>query len=100
MLAPFAGDFTNSTFGMVSVRIEDGALAMVLEATGAKLKLDPWNGEIFTAALVPEGRFVAVAANLGPKPLGFVQFQMDQAGKLNLLEFTIEDGQAYLFKRE
>jgi len=50
--------------------------------------------------LAPEGRFAAVAANLGPKPLGFVQFQMGQTGKLDLFRFVIEDGQEYLFQRE
>jgi hypothetical protein len=41
-----------------------------------------------------------MAANLGPKPLGFVQFQMDQTGKLDRFSFVIEDGQEYLFQRQ
>ena len=64
------------------------------------MKLEPWDGEIFTVALMPEGRFAAMAANFGPKPLGFVQFQMDQTGKFDHFSFSIEDGQAYLFQRE
>jgi len=50
--------------------------------------------------VAPEGRFAAVAANLGPKPLGFVQFQVGQTGKLDLFRFVIEDGQEYLLQRE
>jgi hypothetical protein len=41
-----------------------------------------------------------VADILGPLPLGFVQFQMDEEGKLNLLRLSFEDGQAYDFRRE
>ena len=43
-------------------------------ATGAELKLEPWDGDIFTARLAPTGRFAPVAENCGPLPLGFVQF--------------------------
>jgi CubicO group peptidase (beta-lactamase class C family) len=99
-LGPLAGDFSSPTFGRVSVKEEGSALAVEFHATGAKMKLEPWDGEIFAAKLVPEGRFAAISANIGPKPLGFVQFQMDQTGKLNLIRFAIEDGQAYLFQRE
>ena len=31
---------------------------------------------------------------------GFAQFQTDKDGKLNLLRLSIEDGQAYEFRRE
>ena len=41
-----------------------------------------------------------MAANFGPKPLGFVQFQADLTGEFDQFSFTIEDGQTYLFKRE
>jgi len=50
--------------------------------------------------LVPEGRFAAIAANLGPGPLGFVQYQIGGAGKLDLLHFWMADGQAYDFRRQ
>jgi hypothetical protein len=73
---------------------------MQLRATGAKLKLEPWDGEVFTAKLLPIGRFAAVAADLGPLPDGFVQFQIDKDAKLNLLRLSFDDGQAYEFKRE
>jgi CubicO group peptidase (beta-lactamase class C family) len=99
-LASLAGDFANPIFGRASVEEEGGAVTVAFEATGAKLKLSPWDGEIFTVSLVPEGRFAAMAANFGPKPLGFVQFQMDLTGKFDQFTFTVEDGQAYLFERE
>jgi hypothetical protein len=69
-------------------------------ATGAALKLDPWDGEIFTATLVPNGPFAAFAENLGPEPAAFAQFQMDATGKLNVLRLTTSDGQSYEFRRE
>jgi CubicO group peptidase (beta-lactamase class C family) len=99
-VAPLAGDFTTPIICPVTVKEEGGALAVELKATGAKMRLEPWDGEIFTATLAPEGRFAAVAANLGPKPLGFVQFQMGQTGKLDRFSFVIEDGQEYLFQHQ
>jgi hypothetical protein len=71
-----------------------------IKASGAKLKLDPWDGDIFTAKLMPTGRFAAVVENEGPRPSGFVQFQIDKDGKLNLLRLSFDDGQAYEFRRE
>jgi hypothetical protein len=94
-LAPLAGSFVNHSIGKAAVTLDGDALVMEFPATGAKLKLEPWDGEIFTAALAPRGRFAAVTEDLGPLPQGFVQFQMDQEAKLNLLRFSSEDGQAY-----
>ena len=94
-LAPLAGNFANPSFGRAVVRLEGDALVMELQATGAGLQLEPWDGVVFTARLVPLGGFGAVAENLGPTPLGFVQFQIDKDGKLNLLRLSSEDGQAY-----
>jgi hypothetical protein len=71
-----------------------------IKVSGAKLKLDPWDGDIFTAKLMPTGRFAAVVENEGPQPSGFVQFQIDKNGKLNLLRLSFDDGQAYEFRRE
>jgi hypothetical protein len=50
--------------------------------------------------LVPNGRFAAVAKNLGDQPNGLAQFQADAAGKLAVLRITFDDGQAYEFRRE
>jgi hypothetical protein len=98
-LAPLSGAFANPAFGKVTVKQENGALAMTLQ-TGAEFKLEPWNGEIFTAQLAAKGSFTAAAEDQGPRPAGFVQFQMDKDGKLNVLRLSFDDGQAYDFRRE
>jgi hypothetical protein len=42
----------------------------------------------------------AIVANLGPKPLGFAQYQIDQGGQRNRLALMLnEGGQTYLFVR-
>ena len=41
-----------------------------------------------------------MAANLGPLPIAFAQFQNDKDGKPTTLRLTFADGQAYDFKRE
>ena len=99
-LAPLVGDFANPAFGEATVTEDAGGLALKLAGTGASLRLEPWDGGIFTVSLVPEGRFAAIAANLGPGPLGFVQYQIDTSGKLDLLHFSMADGQVYDFRRE
>ena len=98
-LAPLAGDFVNPAFGKVGLREDGGGLMVELAGTGARLRLDPWDGGVFTASLVAEGRFAAIAANIGPGPLGFVQYQIDAAGKLDQFRFSMADGQAYEFRR-
>jgi len=99
-LAPLAGAFANPSFGKAVLKPDADAAVLELEASGAQLKLEAWDGDIFTARLVPNGRFAAIAANLGPRPSGFVQFQMDKDGKLNLLRLSLDDGQAYEFRRQ
>jgi CubicO group peptidase (beta-lactamase class C family) len=99
-VAPLAGQFANPSFGKVAVTLASDALFMDLQATGARLKLEPWDGDIFTARLQPIGRFAAMVENLGPLPNGFVQFQIDKNAKLNLLRLSFDDGQAYEFNRE
>ncbi|MDF2998750.1 MAG: hypothetical protein K0R27_4387 [Xanthobacteraceae bacterium] len=98
-LAPLAGSFTNPAVGKTSVKQDGDGLAMEF-SNGAVLKLTPWNGEIFTATLAPNGQFDAMVQNLGPGPTAFVQFQMDPTGALNILRLTAPDGQSYEFKRE
>jgi CubicO group peptidase (beta-lactamase class C family) len=100
-LASLAGKFVSPGFGEAEVKADGNALIMDIEASGAKLKLDPWNGDVFVARLVPEGRFADLVENLGPNPLGFVQFEITADGKLDLLRFIYQDnGQSYEFKRE
>ena len=99
-LAPLAGNFVNPSFGEAAVAAEGDALVMEIQATGAKLKLEPWDGDVFTVKLMPLGRFAAIAENLGPLPIGFAQFQIDKEAKLNLLRLSYDDGQAYEFGRK
>ena len=86
--------------GKAMVAVEGDVLVMQLQATGAKLRLEPWDGEVFTAKLMPLGRFAAIVDDLGPLPNGFVQFQIDNDAKLNVLRLSLDDGQAYEFRRE
>ena len=98
-LPPLAGKFVNPSLGEAAVAPNGDALVMELQATGAKLKLAPWDGDIFLASLMPTGRFGAIVASIEP-PNGFAQFQMDKEGKLNLLRLSTQDGQAYEFRRK
>ncbi|MBM6595599.1 serine hydrolase [Microvirga pudoricolor] len=99
-LAPLAGTYANPSFGKVSLAVEGEGLTMELAATGAKLRLDPWNGDVFTVRIVPLGPYAAMAENLGPAPNAFVQFQIDGQGKLDTFRLSMDDGQAYTFGRE
>jgi hypothetical protein len=99
-LVPLVGTFSHPSMGKAMVAVEGDVLVMQLQATGAKLKLEPWDGEVFTAKLMPLGRFAAIVDDLGPLPNGFVQFQIDNDAKLNVLRLSLDDGQAYEFRRE
>ena len=99
-LAPLAGNFVNPSFGKAVLSVEGDALVMAIQETGAKLKLECWDGDVFTVKLMPLGKFAAIAEDLGPLPLGFAQFQIDKEAKLNLLRLSYDDGQAYEFQRE
>ena len=80
LLAPLAGNFANPAFGKAALRVDGGIAALEFAASGAKLRLDPWNGAVYTAMLAPEEKFAAMAANLGPLPIAFAQFQNDKDG--------------------
>jgi CubicO group peptidase (beta-lactamase class C family) len=99
-ITPFAGTFTNPSIGKATLSVEGDALVMSLDASGAKLRLAQWDGEVLTATPMPLGRFAAVAEDLGPLPYAFVQFQIDKVGRLNVLRLSFDDGQAYEFTRE
>jgi hypothetical protein len=99
-LAPLAGNFANPAFGKAALHMDRGTATLEFAATGAKLRLDPWNGAVYTAMLAPEEKFAAMVANLGPLPIAFAQFQNDKDGNPNTLRLTFSDGQAYDFKRE
>jgi len=73
---------------------------MTFETTGAAVKLEPWDGNVLTATYIRTGRFAAMADSLGPLPLAFVQLQMGQPGKQDLLRLTFPDDQSYDFVRK
>ena len=98
-LAPLAGSFKNASLGKVDVKQEGDTLALTF-SHGAVLKLDPWDGDVFTARLVPQGDFAALVDNLGPGPVAFAQFQIDGSGALDMLRLTANDGQSYVLTRE
>jgi hypothetical protein len=75
-------------------------MVLELQGLGSQLKLEPWDGDVFTVRIVPLGQFIAVAANAGPGPSGFVQMQIDKDGRLGVLRLSFDDGQAYDFRRE
>lgn len=98
-LAPLTGNFVNPSFGKAMLTLEGDALVIEFRATGAKFKLVPWDGDIFIATLMATGQFGPIV-DLDYMIKGFAQFQMDKDGKLNLLRLSIQDGQAYEFRRE
>jgi len=98
-LAPLAGKWINPSFGAAALSQDGDALVLELQATGARLKLMPWDGDIFLTSLMPIGQFGPIA-DFGTVTPAFVQFQIDKDGKLNLLRLSFDDGQAYEFRRE
>jgi CubicO group peptidase (beta-lactamase class C family) len=98
-LAALNGNFVNSSFGKAVLTLKDDALVIELQATGAKFKLVPWDGDIFMATLMATDQFGPIV-DLDYMTKGFAQFQMDKDGKLNLLRLSTADGQAYEFRRE
>jgi CubicO group peptidase (beta-lactamase class C family) len=98
-LAPLTGNFVNSSFGKAVLTLKDEALVIEVQATGAKFKLVPWDGDIFMATLMATDQFGPIV-DLDYMTKGFAQFQMDKDGKLNLLRLSTVDGQAYEFRRE
>jgi CubicO group peptidase (beta-lactamase class C family) len=90
-LAALAGAYAGPVLGAAKLIAEAGALVLTLEATGAQLRLDPFDGMVFTASLLPTGRFANVVKLTGDMPLGFAQFEAGADGKLGALVFAIED---------
>jgi CubicO group peptidase (beta-lactamase class C family) len=100
-LAPLYGAFANPGMGRAVVRADGDASVIELTATGAKLRLDGWDGSIFTASLVRDAKFSALAANMGPLPMGFAQFLVDKDGRQDVIRLTLfPPGQVYELKRE
>jgi hypothetical protein len=51
-LAPLTGNFVNSSLGKAVLTLKDDGLVIEVQATGAKFKLGPWDGDIFMATLM------------------------------------------------
>lgn len=99
-LAPLAGRFTSPVYGEATLSQAGDALVLALAETGASLRLDPWDGGVFTVSLVTEGDFVRMAEILGSQPLAFAEFLAGADGHLDTLRITFPDGQAYDLQRE
>ncbi|MDQ6433022.1 serine hydrolase domain-containing protein [Mesorhizobium sp. LHD-90] len=100
VLPPLVGDYVNDSFGQVTVSEAEAGLLVELKETGAKLKLDDLGGQAFSVTLVPEGRFAAIAENLGPTSIGVAQFEVGLDGGISGFRFASADnGQPYPFKR-
>jgi CubicO group peptidase (beta-lactamase class C family) len=99
-LGPLAGDYDHPSFGTVTVRESGGALEAEF-TTGARVAIKPWDGGVFTAELVADGRFAPLVESTGPGPFGFVQFQPNANGQLaGFRLFAQENGQTYDFTRQ
>jgi CubicO group peptidase (beta-lactamase class C family) len=100
-LATLAGSYANPSFGPAEVTVDGEGLVVSLTGTGARLALAPWSGSAFTVDIVREGRFAAIAENLGPLPIGFAEFRIGAEGTLAGFDFLVEeDGQAMHFARQ
>jgi len=97
-LADLAGTFGTQEFGAAAITVEGDHLVLALEATGARLALQPFAGDVFTVRLLPEGRFAPIVATGGDQPIGFAQFQIDATGGLGALRLLLGD-QPYLLDR-
>lgn len=97
--AQLLGNYNNSSFGKAVLK-QDGDAAVLELANGAELRLQPWDGDVFTASLLANGRFTSVVENLGPRPTAFAQFPVDQDGQRRILQLILEDGETYDFHRE
>lgn len=101
VLAPLAGAYLSAALGRTAVAVDGSGLTATVESTGAKLRLDDRGGQVFVVSLVAEGRFAAIAANLGPTPIGIVQFETDKDGKIGgFLIISADNGQPYAFTRQ
>jgi CubicO group peptidase (beta-lactamase class C family) len=95
---PQAGSFANPTWGLATVALSGDGLVATLEVSGAKLRLEPWDGELFQVRLLPTGPFKAIVDSQGGL-FGYARFHVEPDGKLNAWEFTIENGQSFEFRR-
>jgi CubicO group peptidase (beta-lactamase class C family) len=93
-----AGGYASDSLGPAVLEMERDGFFLTLKQTGARFRLTSFDGELFTSALVPEGRFAAVAAWQGDAPGGFAGFAADAEGRLSRLSLTLE-GQTFVFNK-
>jgi CubicO group peptidase (beta-lactamase class C family) len=91
------GKYSDASFGAATMTVHERSPALEL-ATGAKLQLSEWDSGVFTISVSPVGRFKDLAAAMGPRPVGFAQWQVDKEGKYSL-RLQFEDGPPYRFRR-
>ncbi len=86
----------------MTVTADGDGLVGELTGTGAKIALAPWDDLVFAASLVPEGRFAAIAASLGPSPLGFATFEAGPDGAVGQVRMSFGEApdQPYDFVRK
>ena len=92
------GEYHSDMLGPATLAANGEELLLMLQRTGARLKLSPFDGALFTVRLLPEGRFAPVAAGQGGEPNGFADFEADAEGHLSRLRWTTE-GQEFLWTR-
>ncbi len=97
-LASLAGNYRSDEMGPATLAAADGGLVATLKETGVRFRLEPYDGAVFTAHLVPEGRFAALDRSLGNGPIGFAAFVPDARARLSRLRLIIE-GQSYFWAR-
>src|SRR5215211_6708985 len=72
-LAAYTGTFTNTTYGEVTVREENGGLVLAFGPTGVRHRLNPWDRDAFSYRLIgSEGAQLAqfgVLFTIGPEGL-------------------------------
>ena len=83
-----------------SVALEGDALVMELQATGAKLEARALGRGCLHGPAHADRPVRGDGRQSRSMPNGFVQFQIDKNGKLNVLRLSFDDGQAYEFHRE
>ncbi|HJU20295.1 MAG TPA: serine hydrolase [Stellaceae bacterium] len=93
------GAYRSDMLGPATLTADGGGLLLTLQQTGARLRLAPFDGALFTVTLMPEGRFAPVAAGQGDEPSGFAGFEADAEGRLSRLRWTTE-GQTFLWQKE
>lgn len=98
-LAPLAGTYVSPMFGPATLSVEGGRAVLSLADTGARMALDPFDGAVFIARLLPDGRFRTVLDMAGDEPMGFLAFMPDSNGKLTRLDWLYTQDQTYSFQR-